>query len=276
MTWEHAGDHMASRSALLKLISNDPTGDALVEALARGPMSIYHPLAVAIYAPTPDRSALTRRGSFGFIPSTRHESVPVTWDYPLTRAFLTGEAVVVKMGELDDRYPLMVGWAKYVRHGEASNSDATILGLPLVYAGTAVAACTIVCAYPDPWSWFDYAFMEGICAAMALWQRIDDLKNSIPVEVSVHARSRPLGLSERQQRVLQLLAEGKSNSSIARSLGFSLSTVKAEVQIILELLESKSRTEAVTRAARVGLLRTDNVPGSDSDISMSVVESSEL
>ncbi|MFZ4486604.1 MAG: LuxR C-terminal-related transcriptional regulator [Candidatus Nanopelagicales bacterium] len=274
MTWEHSGDHMASRSALLKLIANDPTGDALVEALARGAMSIYQPFASAIYAPTPDRSALTRRGSFGYTPSTRYESVPMNWDYPITRAFLTGEAVVVKAVEAEDRFPLMAGWAKYIGQPEDLASEVTVLGLPLVYAGTAVGACTVVCTYPDPWSWFDYAFMEGVCAAMALWQRIDDLKNSIPVEMSVHARSRPLGLSERQQRVLQLMAEGKSNSSIARSLGFSLSTVKAEVQIILEILESKSRTEAVTRATRVGLLGNESTTGNA--IRMSAVKSSQL
>ena len=271
MTWEHSGDHMASRSALLKLISNDPTGDALVEALARGPMSIYQPLAVAIYAPIPDRSALTRRGSFGFVTSTRHEAIPTSWDYPITRAFLTGEAVVVKTTEIDDRYPLMGGWAKYVRQPAAPSAEVTILGLPLVYAGTAVGACTLVCEHAEPWSWFDYAFTEGVCAAMALWQRIDDLKSSLPIEVTVHSRSRPLGLSERQQRVLQLLAEGTSNSSIARMLGFSLSTVKAEVQVILELLEAKSRKEAVTRATRVGLLDAGSV--TDTAIGTRVAES---
>ena len=44
------------------------------------------------------------------------------------------------------------------------------------------------------------------------------------------------------------------NKSIARTLGVSDHTVKFHVNAILGKLGAQSRTEAVTRAARLGLL----------------------
>ncbi len=62
------------------------------------------------------------------------------------------------------------------------------------------------------------------------------------------------GLTPRERDVLRLVAEGMPNKSIARTLGVSDHTVKFHVNAILSKLGAQSRTEAVTRAARLGLL----------------------
>ncbi|MCC7352644.1 MAG: response regulator transcription factor [Anaerolineae bacterium] len=61
-------------------------------------------------------------------------------------------------------------------------------------------------------------------------------------------------LTPREQEVLQLLAEGLPNKAIAHRLGISEHTVKFHVNTILGKLDAQSRTEAVTRAARLGLI----------------------
>ncbi len=61
-------------------------------------------------------------------------------------------------------------------------------------------------------------------------------------------------LTPREHQVLQQLAEGLSNKAIAGRLGLSEHTVKYHVDAILGKLGAHSRTEAVTRAARLGLL----------------------
>jgi DNA-binding NarL/FixJ family response regulator len=61
-------------------------------------------------------------------------------------------------------------------------------------------------------------------------------------------------LTEREQEVLELLALGLPNKTIARRLNVSDHTVKFHVGSILAKLDASSRTEAVTRAARRGLL----------------------
>lgn len=61
-------------------------------------------------------------------------------------------------------------------------------------------------------------------------------------------------LTPRELEVLQLLAEGLANKAIAFRLGISEHTVKFHVNAIMGKLGAQSRTEAVVRATRLGLL----------------------
>ena len=62
-------------------------------------------------------------------------------------------------------------------------------------------------------------------------------------------------LTARQQRVLELLAEGLPNKLIARELSLSDATVKLHVSAILRELGVRNRTEAVVLATQRGLLQ---------------------
>lgn len=61
-----------------------------------------------------------------------------------------------------------------------------------------------------------------------------------------------IDLTSRERQVLALLAEGLSNKLIAIRLGITPNTVKFHVASVLSKLGAHSRTEAVTRAARLG------------------------
>ncbi|MBW7886040.1 MAG: response regulator transcription factor, partial [Caldilineaceae bacterium] len=61
-------------------------------------------------------------------------------------------------------------------------------------------------------------------------------------------------LSTRELDVLRQIAEGLSNKEIARALDISEHTVKFHVNAILGKLGAQSRTEAVVRATRAGLI----------------------
>lgn len=61
-------------------------------------------------------------------------------------------------------------------------------------------------------------------------------------------------LSGREQEVLRLLAQGRSNRAIARQLGLSEATVKGHVSRLLDKLSASSRLEAVVRATDTGLI----------------------
>lgn len=62
-------------------------------------------------------------------------------------------------------------------------------------------------------------------------------------------------LSDREVEVLALVAEGLRNKEVAARLGLSEHTVKVHVQNILAKLHAGDRTEAVTAAARRGIIR---------------------
>jgi DNA-binding NarL/FixJ family response regulator len=61
-------------------------------------------------------------------------------------------------------------------------------------------------------------------------------------------------LTEREKKVLQLLAAGASNKQIAAQLFISESTVKTHVAHIYEKLGVKTRAEAAVRALQLRLL----------------------
>ena len=61
-------------------------------------------------------------------------------------------------------------------------------------------------------------------------------------------------LTSRESEVLALLAEGAGNREIAKKLGVSEHTAKFHVSSILSKLGATTRTEAVTRGYRLGLI----------------------
>ncbi len=61
-------------------------------------------------------------------------------------------------------------------------------------------------------------------------------------------------LSPRESEVLALLAEGLGNKEIATRLGISENTIKFHVSSIMDKLDAGSRTEAVARGIRQGLV----------------------
>ncbi len=61
-------------------------------------------------------------------------------------------------------------------------------------------------------------------------------------------------LTPREIEVLQLLSEGLSNKAIGDRLGISEHTAKFHVNAILGKLGAQGRTDAVVRAARLGLI----------------------
>jgi DNA-binding NarL/FixJ family response regulator len=62
-----------------------------------------------------------------------------------------------------------------------------------------------------------------------------------------------LNLTERQQEVLHLVLQGKTNKEICRSLSLAEPTVKVHVSAILRILGVQSRTQAVLAATRLGI-----------------------
>jgi DNA-binding CsgD family transcriptional regulator len=62
-------------------------------------------------------------------------------------------------------------------------------------------------------------------------------------------------LTPREVEVLNHLAEGASNKTIARRLGISVHTVKFHVASLLDKLDATGRTDAVAHAARIGVIQ---------------------
>jgi LuxR family transcriptional regulator, maltose regulon positive regulatory protein len=75
------------------------------------------------------------------------------------------------------------------------------------------------------------------------------------VPAPVSATNEPL--SRREQDILELIAQGRSNKEIARSFGIGPETVKTHVKKIFIKLSVEKRAQAVSRAQSLGLVSTE-------------------
>lgn len=83
-------------------------------------------------------------------------------------------------------------------------------------------------------------------------ERLPDVLRGGPTPTLAEEPIEPL--TAREEEVLALLAEGRSNREIATALSISPHTAKFHVDRILLKLDASSRTDAVVRAVRLGLL----------------------
>jgi two-component system, NarL family, nitrate/nitrite response regulator NarL len=67
-------------------------------------------------------------------------------------------------------------------------------------------------------------------------------------------------LSEREVEILRLVANGYSNAVIATKISISENTVKYHLKHILQKLNARNRTEAVTAAMQAGILKSNDLP----------------
>jgi DNA-binding NarL/FixJ family response regulator len=66
-----------------------------------------------------------------------------------------------------------------------------------------------------------------------------------------HRATTDRNLTEREREILDLLAHGRTNSQIARTLGISVKTVQNTVSRVLDKLQVADRTQAALKARRL-------------------------
>jgi len=77
---------------------------------------------------------------------------------------------------------------------------------------------------------------------------------ALPKSIPLAEEIQPEPLTPRESEVLQLLARGLTNKAIAQQLSVTEHTVKFHVNAIMGKLNAQSRTDAVVRATRLGLI----------------------
>lgn len=90
---------------------------------------------------------------------------------------------------------------------------------------------------------------------LGLWLQSTGLTNGFNGGVKNHEAS-PDELTERQLKILELMAFGKTNAQIAQDLILSESSIRQETVKIYRAIGVGSRAEAVKRALHLGILTT--------------------
>ena len=96
---------------------------------------------------------------------------------------------------------------------------------------------------------------DGEIALVGVAEDADVVLSERVVSIGPAVATAPNGsLSTRELDVLRLVARGLSNKEIAAELGITTHTVKFHLAAVLEKLDVRSRTEAVSLGMRKGLV----------------------
>jgi DNA-binding NarL/FixJ family response regulator len=205
---------------------------SVMQATIEAPPAIVR---VAVVAPYPS----SRAGLRALV--EQDESIRVAFEEsslpPQTDMDTSFDALIVDLADSDEIRPRDISPPAVILLDESARDLQATAGLAFLHrdatAGEVVAALNAV--------------IEGLAVIDAPF-------------LSVVARSPRLvtegteQITDRELDVLRLVADGLTNKAIARQLGISDHTVKFHVGAILAKLGAESRTEAVSRAARSGLL----------------------
>lgn len=117
--------------------------------------------------------------------------------------------------------------------------------LYLRHAGRIVAGVSLLKSATD--GDFTKDEIEFLQKSHAFVEQSYCMLGELPSTPSLEAVQEHWGLSARERDVVELLAQGASNSDIARALFISVPTVKSHLQHIYRKSNVRSRTELVTR-----------------------------
>ncbi len=99
--------------------------------------------------------------------------------------------------------------------------------------------------------------LGAVATARIIRQKMRSLGiRSVPAGQRAATRGNPLGLTQREQEVLELLCEGRTNASIATKLVISPKTVDHHVSSVLAKLGVSKRTEVAAAAKRAAATPT--------------------
>jgi DNA-binding CsgD family transcriptional regulator len=248
-------DRTTALCYFLRFLAGNPDGDAATRALVLGALAPMGVLSATLYAHDSE-STLELVGNHGVDEelAAGYRVIPVNMPMPPAEAFVTMNAVVVPERELTTRYPLLSAEPQ-LSDGTALNAGkGTLIFAPILNSGVAIGVVCFLQAEHQDWQPADWQYLDGITAGLSMWlnnQReilVDRWRRSAP------ATQREVRISERQREILELVGLDRTNGEIAKSLGYSVPTIKKDLQQLMKLLGTHDRRSTAGRAREIGLL----------------------
>jgi len=253
--------HSETSTALpgfLTLLAQAREPDTILPSLMDGPLRPYRTTAIWFAARTPEGLAL--QASCGFPASMigRYRLIHLDLVGPGPMSLHRSEVLYLPLGQVLTEFPaLQIDaplWSELIKQ---SPPDSWLVSVPISHQARNIGIYAFIARGDGPWQMQDSHVLLGIGAALGLWLAGRDAaegRRPSSLDGQWQTQESPLHLSPRQIEILRLVERGKSNASIAASLGFSVSTVKVEVRRIMRILRVSQRTAAVQAARNLGLL----------------------
>ncbi len=250
-----AVERTAALTDYLRFLVGNPDGDAAARALVLGALTPLSVWSAVIFARSKTGN-LEIAGSHGVVDELTGglRVLPPAMALPVCEAFATAEPIALTAGELLARYPLLMAEPRLHDAGVLPAPDSRVVFAPLQHSGATIGVVGIVQDGSQPWDVLDWRYLDGVLAGVSLW-----LNNQREVLVDRWRRAAPppqrdVRVSERQREVLEMVSLDRTNREIARALGYSVPTIKKDLQHLMQLLGTHDRRSTAGRAREIGLL----------------------
>lgn len=241
--------------SFLRLLATHPTGERLALCLNQGLFAAFGARATAMWLlEEPDVLSLVGYTGFTDANLARWHRIPLSFPSQMVDVVRNIEVIITPALEFPQHYPK----ASFDRENYASMMErlggGDLVGLPVVHQGLCLGVVQFVTSAPRSWSSLDFSVLDGISSALGLWATHPDTPIT-PLYVS-EGREPMLILSERQNRIIELVLRGEGNHQIAQELHISVSTVKQDLQKLMRSTNQTDRLAAARCAVERGLTAT--------------------
>lgn len=231
----------------LRFLNALPSPNAVARALQLGPLAPFDMGTVGIVRLTGD--SLEVLGTHGYTQEEidRYFRIPLGVSTPFTRAVEKGEVLIDDMDSLLDTFEALRMDAQMWQQIEDRVGGSQAVSAPIVLQGIVIGAFGGITRSKRTWTSLDFALFDGLSAALGLWMT-NPLTDLPRPDRLVNRSDDSIHLTERQKRILLLVEAGRSNTSIAQVLGYSVSTIKQELQRAMRATRTHDRLQAAQRA----------------------------
>lgn len=231
----------------LRFLNALPSPNAVARALQLGPLAPFDMGTVGIVRLTGD--SLEVLGTHGYTQEEidRYFRIPLGVSTPFTRAVEKGEVLIDDMDSLLDTFEALRMDAQMWQQIEDRVGGSQAVSAPIVLQGIVIGAFGGITRSKRTWTSLDFALFDGLSAALGLWMT-NPLTDLPRPDRLVNRSDDSIHLTERQKRLLLLVEAGRSNTSIAQVLGYSVSTIKQELQRAMRATRTHDRLQAAQRA----------------------------
>lgn len=247
----------------LAYLTTFPAPDDACIALMRGPLAPLGARVGSVWARYDD-DELRVIGSYQSSQGTiqRYGSIPLDLDLPIARCVVNGEMLIHKLDTITQTFPALALDTAIWEDLALVAKNGSLVSQPVFAAGIPVGAVGFISTQTRGFIESFAPMLSSLSSAVALWLTHPQTQQSVNTLGLNRESTDSLRLTARQQRILLLISDGKSNAAIAHLLGYSLSTVKQELQRTLSVLRVDNRQAAVVRARELGLLASALAPDS--------------
>lgn len=247
---------LAAFPGFLDLLSRGASADEVVVALSQGPLKSFEPISTGIGVL--EDGFVRFIGLYGGFAEfhDRYHKIPLSYDWPASRSAMYNEIADVAIKDVFTEYPTLEVdrdlWQPLFR--QTNGGDGRLVMVPTTMQGSVTGVVGFITPMSQRLGLTDSTMLLGIAAAVALWLKGVHQATLTDELFGYDTDELPLILSPRQKQLLSLVADGRSNSTIAHMLGYSLSTVKLDLNRAKRSLRVSDRESAAQRARDLGLL----------------------